>query len=97
MVSVVRRGSKLRKSRSGGLLDDGGSEHHSVSVRKIDNGFIVSKSKSDAKGYKSSETFHEKKPTVDIQSIPYLGAKIPKSPSSASALRKASGIKPKNT
>lgn len=41
-------------------------EHHSVSVRRIDNGFIVSKTVSGPKGYKSSEEFHAKKPNLEL-------------------------------
>lgn len=93
MVQVVRKGSKLRKSKVANAFEESEHEHHSVSVRKIDNGFVVHKSSSGPKGYDSSETYHEKKPIVDIQSIPFLGAKSPKSPNSSSGLRQASGNK----
>lgn len=91
MVQVIRRGSKLRQKRKNGLSDE--PEHHSVSVRKIDNGFIVHTSKSGPSGYNSSESYHPKKPNIDIQSIPHLGTKSDKSPSSTTALRQASGNK----
>jgi hypothetical protein len=41
-------------------------EYASVSVRKIDNGFIVSRSVSGPKGYKSSETFSPTKPKLEV-------------------------------
>lgn len=95
MVSVVRRGSKLRQKRSNKLSDE--PEHHSVSVRKIDNGFIVRTSKSGPSGYNSSEAYHPKKPNIDIQSIPHLAPKSDKAPSSVAALRKATGPKVRTT
>lgn len=72
-------------------------EHHSVSVRAIDNGFIVNTSKSGSKGYESSERYHEKKPTIDIQSIPQIGVPTKKAVPSVLALRKASGGRVKST
>ena len=72
-------------------------EHHSVSVRKIDNGFVVSTHKSGSDGYQSSETYHEKKPKIDIQSIPQIGIQPKRAAPSTSALRKATGTKPKST
>ena len=50
-------------------------EHCSVSVRKIDNGFVVTKSRHGPNGYESSETYHEKKPTIDLNSIGTVGAR----------------------
>jgi hypothetical protein len=41
-------------------------EYASVSVRKIDNGYIVSKSVSGPKGYKCSEEFSPTKPKLEI-------------------------------
>lgn len=41
-------------------------EYASVSVRKIDNGYIVSRSVSGPKGYKSSETFSATKPKLEV-------------------------------
>ncbi len=41
-------------------------EYASVSVRKIDNGFVISKSVSGPKGYKSTEVFSPTKPKLDI-------------------------------
>lgn len=44
------------------------SEQQSVetSVRKIKNGFILRQSTYDGKDYKTEETFHAKKPKVNI-------------------------------
>lgn len=67
--------------------------HHSVSVRKIDNGFVVSMIKCDGDSYTSTEKYHERKPTIDIQSIPRLDAKPTESKVTVSALRKAAGTK----
>ena len=41
-------------------------EHMSVSVRKIDNGFIMSRSHSKGGEYKSVETYHATKPKLDV-------------------------------
>lgn len=41
-------------------------EYASVSVRKIDNGYIVSRSVSGPKGYKCSEEFSATKPKLEI-------------------------------
>jgi len=41
-------------------------EYASVSVRKIDNGFIISRSFSGPKGFKSSETFSPTKPKLEV-------------------------------
>jgi len=39
-------------------------EHHSVSIRKISNGYVVSTSHDAGGEYKSTETYHPKKPKV---------------------------------
>lgn len=62
-------------------------EYHSVSVRKIDNGFIVSKSSSTPKGYKSTEVFSPTKPKLDIP----VAAKPAPKPSGMSAVKRAGG------
>lgn len=41
-------------------------EHVSVSVRKIDNGYIMSHSHSKNGEYKSRETYHATKPKLDV-------------------------------
>lgn len=69
------------------------AEHHSVSVRKIKNGFVVSKSSSNGDKYNHEEEYHENKPSVDIQSIPFTGTKLKSSKVNSDALRKASGNK----
>ena len=40
-------------------------ESMSVSVRKIANGWLASRSWSGPKGYRSEETYHEKRPIID--------------------------------
>lgn len=91
MASSVRK-SKSRKN----TLYSMEPEHHSISVRKIDNGFVVSTMRSDAKGYKSTEQYHERKPLIDIQSVPRLDAKPTESKVTVAALRKATGTKKVN-
>lgn len=53
-------------------------EHVSVSVRKIDNGFIVSRSHSSPRGYKSSEAYHPKKPQIDVLALKKAAGKKPR-------------------
>lgn len=73
-------------------------EHRSVSVRKIKNGFVLSKSKSGPKGYDSEEEYYEKRPFIDIQTTPCVDMKSSKDNINSKALRQASGNrKVKNT
>lgn len=58
------------------------SEHESVSVRKIENGYIVSHTCMDKDGYKSREVFTQEKPKVDIGGSEKGGRKAPRSVSS---------------
>lgn len=44
------------------------SEHHSVSVRKIDNGWIERRSMCKGDKYVETEKFHASKPKVEIGS-----------------------------
>lgn len=90
MVSATRRMivQKRNKSKGGDVSQ---SEHHSVSVRKIDNGFVVSKSKSCGDDYSCTEEYHPKRPKIDIQSVPSVMSSSGKS--NANALRTASGNK----
>lgn len=69
------------------------AEHVSVSVKKIKNGFVVSKSTSGPKGYDCEEEYHPSKPKIDIQSIPNMGYKSKSTKMNTDALRKASGNK----
>lgn len=46
-------------------VSDGKTER-SVSVRKIENGYIISESTCGPKGYKSTERFSDKPPTLDV-------------------------------
>lgn len=43
------------------------STEKSVSVRKIENGYIVSESTYGPKGYKSTERFTQKPPVIEIE------------------------------
>ena len=90
MASSIRRRTKTKQAIDNQYQEP---EHHSVTVRKIDNGFLVSTHKSDKDGFKSNEEYHEKRPKIDIQSIPNVGVKIPNKKVSMSALRTASGNK----
>lgn len=94
MVSATRmQSAKATRNRAKGALYADSPEHCSVSVRKIKNGFLVSKSVSSGDKYDHEEVYHEKKPTVDIQSIPHLGAETKSTKMNSDALRKASGNK----
>lgn len=44
-------------------------EYHSVSVRKIDNGYLLSRSSSGPKGYKTKELYYSEKPVIDVDKI----------------------------
>lgn len=56
------------KSRNAAMVSDvrPTSTHHHVSVRKIENGFIVSQSHDGPKGYQSKEFFTKTPPKVKI-------------------------------
>jgi hypothetical protein len=41
------------------------SEHHSISIRKIENGYIEQRTRSDGNGYSSVERFHAERPMVE--------------------------------
>jgi hypothetical protein len=69
------------------------SMHCSVSVRKIKNGYVVSKSTSNGNKYNHEEEYHPKKPNVDLNSIPHIGTACKSTTVNAAALRKASGNK----
>lgn len=42
------------------------SSHHSISIRPISNGFIMSQSHDGPEGYKSTETYHPSRPKVEF-------------------------------
>ncbi len=44
-------------------------EHMSIDIRKIANGYIVRHSKDGPKGYESSETYHDKKPNLNLAAV----------------------------
>lgn len=69
------------------------SMHCSVSVRKIKNGYVVSKSTSTGNKFNSEEEYHPKKPNVDLNSIPHIGTQCKSTKINTDALRKASGNK----
>lgn len=69
------------------------AEHCSVSIRKIKNGYLVSKSTSCGDKYDHEEEYHEKKPNIDLQSIPRINCEGKSSKVNSEALRKASGNK----
>lgn len=65
-------------------------EYASVSIRKIDNGYIVSKSTSGPKGYTCSESFSPTKPKLDVpMATPKSSGKS--APIGMSAVKKAAG------
>lgn len=68
-------------------------EHHSVSVRKIDNGWIESRSVSKGDSYKHTEHFHPKKPAINVGGASLMEGKTVPGASSA-AMKKAEGPKP---
>ena len=51
-------------AKSGNTIIDNMPEHSSLSVtvRKIDNGYLRNESRCDGKGYSSTETFHPTNP-----------------------------------
>ncbi len=54
------------------------SEYHSVNVRKIDNGYIVSRSYDGPKGYSCSETFSPTKPKIEVPEVKAAPKAAPK-------------------
>lgn len=51
------------------------SEHESVTIRKIANGYLTTRSGCDAKGnYRSSETYSERRPEVSVPTGSTKGA-----------------------
>lgn len=70
--------AKAKIAKNSAAVEDCG-EHMSVSVRKIDNGFIVSHSKSGPKGYSRTEVYHPAKPAIDVPALKRAaGSKKPK-------------------
>lgn len=69
-VAAVKRASGAKpapaKSTKSSMSPN---EHVSVSVRKISNGYIVSKSCDGPKGYTHTEEFCAEKPTIDIPAV----------------------------
>lgn len=57
--------AKGKQTKSVGRLPNGPEDysHTSTSVRKIDNGYLVTKTKSTGLGHQSQETFMRDKPT----------------------------------
>lgn len=45
------------------------SENMSISVRKIDNGYIICRSGDGPKGYNYSETYSATKPKIEVPSL----------------------------
>lgn len=43
--------------------------HESISVRPIDNGYIISRSTDGPKGYKCSETYSATKPKIELPKV----------------------------
>lgn len=56
----MRKSSPIESPMS---MDD--HKSHSVSVRKIDNGFVRQESHSGPEGYSHKETFHRKHPGLE--------------------------------
>lgn len=69
------------------------SEHCSVTMRKIKNGYLVSKSMSKGDKYDHEEEYHERKPNIDVFSIPLIGTKNKSAKVNSDALRAASSNK----
>lgn len=64
---VGRKSPGAAKSGSKPVKDMGPSDRETISVRKIENGYIVSKSTDSPKGYKSEEMFSPTRPTFDFK------------------------------
>lgn len=60
------------------------SDHHSISTRKIKNGWVVSRCSNDGGEYRSEEEFHSSKPRIRAPEV---------TEPERSALRRASGGK----
>ena len=58
--------TKPSKGAKGPVAYKPTSTHMSVSVRKIDNGYIVSKYVDGPKGYHSSETYSATEPKIEM-------------------------------
>jgi hypothetical protein len=74
-TAVIAKKASPKKTNSAATpvtrvcVSDGKTER-SVSVRKIENGYIVSESTyGGKKGYSSTERFVEKAPTLDVQGV----------------------------
>lgn len=65
-VIAGKRSSRPAPPITRASVSDGKTER-SVSVRKIENGYIISESTCGPKGYSSKETFSTKPPTVQVQ------------------------------
>lgn len=64
------------------------NDHASVSVRQIDNGYIVAKSSYRDGEYKSSETFTKERPKVELEVYDKAPARRSR-PTSANSLSSA--------
>lgn len=58
---------KKKNATTAPMCDYDRTERKSVSVRKISNGFIVSKDSSGKDGYKNEEIYTAKKPSIELQ------------------------------
>lgn len=65
------------------------SGYESVSIRAIDNGYLICRSNNS--GY--SETYSETKPKIEVPGSPKPAAKAKGESSGASALKRAAGAK----
>ena len=73
--------ARAKSNFAAGPMGDG----ESISVRKIENGYVVSRSCYDPKkGYQSSESFSAQKPKIEV-----AGGSAPKRQAAPSALGKA--------
>lgn len=73
--------------RSPGRGKDMGNTSHTVSVRPIDNGFVVTESMCDNGNYKSHETFSEERPNL----TPQATEQIPRSNALSGAVKYLKG------
>lgn len=69
-MAVKGSGPKTTKANTPKAVSMPDHQHASVSVRKIDNGYIISRSHDGPKGeYKHTETFTAKRPKISIPVI----------------------------
>ncbi len=66
---AMTRASGVKANKAAPRVTSPDHEHMSVSVRKIDNGYIVSKCTDGPRGYQTEETYSPTKPKIEIPAV----------------------------